>query len=131
MTNEVITAPLESTVAEVNAHIQDQLRGPDFVYLFYIVDDEDSRRLCGVMTLRDLHVADPQLPIAQIIAGAVVALIPGLPVFVLLVGIQALNGVLLPAILTFIPKLINDRRLVGDSPTVGSITSWRGQPRLS
>jgi NRAMP (natural resistance-associated macrophage protein)-like metal ion transporter len=49
-----------------------------------------------------------------LVAGALVALIPGLPVFALLVGIQALNGVLLPVILIFMLKLINDRRLVGE-----------------
>jgi Mn2+/Fe2+ NRAMP family transporter len=49
-----------------------------------------------------------------LVAGALVALIPGLPVFALLIAIQALNGMLLPIILIFILKLINDRRLVGD-----------------
>lgn len=46
--------------------------------------------------------------------GAVLALIPGLPVISLLVWIQVLNAVLLPLILWFILRLANDRRLVGD-----------------
>jgi Mn2+/Fe2+ NRAMP family transporter len=45
--------------------------------------------------------------------GAAVALIPGLPVFSLLVAIQALNGALLPIILIFMLRLINDQTLVG------------------
>lgn len=49
-----------------------------------------------------------------LVVGAAVALVPGLPVFALLIGIQALNGVLLPVILIFILRLINDRRLVGE-----------------
>jgi NRAMP (natural resistance-associated macrophage protein)-like metal ion transporter len=45
---------------------------------------------------------------ALVIIGAVAALIPGLPVFDLLFGVQVLNGVLLPIILLFILLLVND-----------------------
>jgi Mn2+/Fe2+ NRAMP family transporter len=51
---------------------------------------------------------------AFIIVGSVVALIPNIPIFPLLVGIQVLNGVLLPVILAFILILINRERLTGD-----------------
>lgn len=51
---------------------------------------------------------------ALIFGGAALALIPGLPVIKLLVGIQVLNGGLIPIILVFILLLINDRRLMGD-----------------
>jgi Mn2+/Fe2+ NRAMP family transporter len=49
-----------------------------------------------------------------IVFGAVIALIPGLPIFRLLVGIQVLNGVLLPIILVFILLLINNEQLTGE-----------------
>jgi Mn2+/Fe2+ NRAMP family transporter len=48
-----------------------------------------------------------------ILFGAGVALIPHVPVMQVLVGIQVLNGVLLPIILVFILRLINDARLMG------------------
>jgi Mn2+/Fe2+ NRAMP family transporter len=51
---------------------------------------------------------------AFIVVGAVVALIPNIPIFPLLVGIQVLNGVLLPIILAFILILINREKLTGD-----------------
>ena len=51
---------------------------------------------------------------AMIVVGVLLALIPGLPVIRLLVGVQVLNGVLLPIILVFILLLINDKRLTGD-----------------
>lgn len=76
MTNEVITAFQDQTVAEVIAHIHDQLAEPDFVYFVYIVDDATARRLCGVVTLRDLHVADAQLPIAQVMNRALLTAAP-------------------------------------------------------
>ena len=46
-----------------------------------------------------------------IVVGVVLALIPNIPVMQLLVGVQVLNGVLLPIILIFILLLINDRHL--------------------
>ena len=49
-----------------------------------------------------------------IIFGAAVALIPNVPVFQLLVGIQVLNGALLPVILIFILLLVNNENLMGD-----------------
>ena len=51
---------------------------------------------------------------AFIVLGAVAALIPGVPIFPLLVGIQVLNGGLLPIILVFILILINDEKLTGN-----------------
>ncbi|MGI8839134.1 MAG: Nramp family divalent metal transporter [Pyrinomonadaceae bacterium] len=51
---------------------------------------------------------------ALIVIGAGTALIPNVPVMQLLVGVQVLNGVLLPIILVFILLLINDKRLTGD-----------------
>jgi NRAMP (natural resistance-associated macrophage protein)-like metal ion transporter len=51
---------------------------------------------------------------ALIVIGTGLALIPNLPVIQLLVAVQVLNGILLPIILVFILKLINDKRLTGD-----------------
>ncbi len=51
---------------------------------------------------------------ALIVVGATLALIPNVPVMQLLVGVQVLNGILLPIILVFILLLINDKRLTGD-----------------
>ncbi len=51
---------------------------------------------------------------ALIVIGVALALIPSVPVMKLLVGVQVLNGILLPIILVFILILINDKRLTGD-----------------
>lgn len=48
---------------------------------------------------------------ALIVVGVVLALIPNIPVMKLLVGVQVLNGLLLPIILVFILLLINDKTL--------------------
>lgn len=52
--------------------------------------------------------------VGLVVVAALCALVPNLPLIPLLVGIQVLNGALLPIILLFMLLLINDRRLVGD-----------------
>ena len=48
-----------------------------------------------------------------IAVSTVVAIIPGVPVIGLLVGVQVVNGALLPVLLVFIWRLANDRELMG------------------
>lgn len=49
-----------------------------------------------------------------IVVGAAVALIPNVPLLSLLLGVQVLNGILLPVVLLYLVLLINDEDLVGD-----------------
>jgi Mn2+/Fe2+ NRAMP family transporter len=49
-----------------------------------------------------------------VLLGAVLALIPGLPLFRVLVGVYVLNGLLLPIELFAVLRLINDRELMGE-----------------
>jgi len=50
----------------------------------------------------------------SIVLGAAVALIPGLPLFTVMVLAQGINGILLPLILVFVLIIVNDRRIMGD-----------------
>jgi Mn2+/Fe2+ NRAMP family transporter len=50
---------------------------------------------------------------ALIVLGTVVAIIPGLPVIKFLIGVQVVNGFLLPVILFFVWRLSADRELMG------------------
>jgi Mn2+/Fe2+ NRAMP family transporter len=50
---------------------------------------------------------------ALVVIGAVVAMTPGVPVFRLLVGVQAVNGVLLPITLFFVWRLSANAELMG------------------
>ncbi len=45
--------------------------------------------------------------------GALIALIPGLPLIRLIIAAQVVNGVLLPILLVFILRLVNDRGIMG------------------
>src|SRR5664279_1271716 len=51
---------------------------------------------------------------ALIAIGTIVAIIPGIPVITLLVGVQVVNGVLLPITLFFVWRLAASRKLMGD-----------------
>jgi Mn2+/Fe2+ NRAMP family transporter len=46
--------------------------------------------------------------------GTIVAIIPGIPVIKLLVGVQVVNGVLLPVTLFFVWRLAANRKLMGE-----------------
>lgn len=50
---------------------------------------------------------------ALIVIGAAVVLLPNLPLFLVLLLSQDINGILLPVILIFILLLVNDRRIMG------------------
>jgi magnesium transporter len=46
------------TVAEAREKLREALKTPDFVFIVYIVDSEKSRRLRGLVSLRNLVTAD-------------------------------------------------------------------------
>ena len=65
---------------------------------------------------------------AMIVVATVVAVIPGIPVIDLLVGVQVVNGVLLPINLFFIWRLSRNRELMGEHRNRGVVTSSRRRP---
>lgn len=61
---------------------------------------------------------------ALIVIGAIVALIPGLPLFEIFVYVYLLNGILLPVLLILMLRLANNKRLMGkhiNSPVVNAL----------
>jgi NRAMP (natural resistance-associated macrophage protein)-like metal ion transporter len=58
---------------------------------------------------------------AMIAVATVVAVIPGIPVINLLVGVQVVNGVLLPINLFFIWRLSRSRKLMGEHRNKGAL----------
>lgn len=63
---------------------------------------------------------------ALIVIGAAVVLIPGLPLIGLILVSQYLNGILLPVILFFMLRLVNNPRIMGThtNPTWLNIVAW-------
>jgi NRAMP (natural resistance-associated macrophage protein)-like metal ion transporter len=52
-----------------------------------------------------------------IVLGAFVAMLPGLPLFAVLIAVQMLNGMLLPILLYFIVRLAGNREIMGEHAT--------------
>jgi Mn2+/Fe2+ NRAMP family transporter len=63
---------------------------------------------------------------ALIAVGAVVVLVPGLPLVGVILVSQNLNGILLPIILVFMLKLVNNPRIMGRhvNPTWLNLVAW-------
>ena len=66
MTNDVVCARASLTVAKARETLSEPLKKPDFVFFIYIVDKENSRRLRGVISLRDLITADDKQRLEEI-----------------------------------------------------------------
>lgn len=64
--------------------------------------------------------------LASIIIPAAIILIPQIPLIKIMVLSQDLNGILLPFILIFVMKLINDKRVMGEftNKPLGNIIAW-------
>jgi Mg/Co/Ni transporter MgtE len=76
MTNDIISVPARVTVQEARQILQNQLRGPDFVYFIYVVEDEETRRLRGMLTLRNLLIAEEERRIEELMNSYLVILHP-------------------------------------------------------
>jgi NRAMP (natural resistance-associated macrophage protein)-like metal ion transporter len=61
-----------------------------------------------------------------IVLGAIIALIPGLPIISILINLQVLDALLLPILLVFIVRLVNNRRLMGRNTNgrVYNLIAW-------
>ena len=66
MTNDVASLPANLTVAEARQEFRERFQNTDFVYLVYIVTDDESRQLIGVISLRDLFAADDEEKLEEI-----------------------------------------------------------------
>jgi Mn2+/Fe2+ NRAMP family transporter len=63
---------------------------------------------------------------ALIAIGALVVLVPGLPLIGLILASQYLNGILLPIILVFMLRLVNNPRIMGEhtNPAWLNVLAW-------
>ena len=129
MTNEVITVPGSLRVPEARTLLRARLAGPDFVYVVYVVDDDEHRRLLGVVTLRELLIADESATIAEVMNRFLVALHP-------LDSADDAAHRLLDARLAALPVISPEGRLLGAvtvdaAVAVAAPASWRHQaPRV-
>jgi CBS domain-containing protein len=66
MTTEFVTFPRNLTVGETILRLREMAETPNMIYYMYIVEEEGSWKLCGVISLRSLILADPTKTLADI-----------------------------------------------------------------
>src|SRR5882724_6588222 len=66
MTTEFVTLPRDLTVGEALARLREMAKTPNMIYYLYVVAAEDSWKLIGVIALRNLILADPSVPLEDV-----------------------------------------------------------------
>lgn len=66
MTTEFVTLPRELTVGEALARLREMAETPNMIYYLYVVEAENSWKLLGVIALRSLILADPSVPLEEV-----------------------------------------------------------------
>jgi CBS domain-containing protein len=59
MTTQFVTFPKNLTVAETISRLRESAETPNMIYYLYVVEEEDSWKLSGVISLRSLILSDP------------------------------------------------------------------------
>ena len=66
MTTEFVSLPRELTVGEALARLREMAETPNMIYYLYVVKEENSWKLCGVIALRSLILAEPSMPLENV-----------------------------------------------------------------
>ncbi|MBA2736597.1 MAG: magnesium transporter, partial [Pyrinomonadaceae bacterium] len=66
MTTEFIVFPKDLTVSQAIARLREMAETPNMIYYLYIVEKENSWKICGLITLRSLILADPTYSLAEV-----------------------------------------------------------------
>jgi magnesium transporter len=66
MTTEFVVFPKNLTVAQAIARLREMAETPNMIYYLYVVEEEDSWKLVGLISLRSLILADPTFTLVQV-----------------------------------------------------------------
>lgn len=66
MTTEFVTFPKHLTVGETIVRLREMAETPNMIYYLYVVEEEDSWKLAGLVTLRTLILVDPELKLEEV-----------------------------------------------------------------
>ncbi|MBP7376649.1 MAG: magnesium transporter [Pyrinomonadaceae bacterium] len=66
MTTEFIVFPMDLTVGETIARLREMAETPNMIYYLYVVDEEDSWKIRGVISLRSLILANPTFKLSEV-----------------------------------------------------------------
>ncbi len=66
MTTEFLVFPKDLTVGETIAGLRQMAETPNMIYYLYVVEEANSWKLCGLISLRSLILADPTFKLADV-----------------------------------------------------------------
>jgi CBS domain-containing protein len=66
MTTEFVTFPKNLTVSQAIARLREMAETPNMIYYLYIVEEEGSWKISGVISLRSLILADPTYSLSEV-----------------------------------------------------------------
>lgn len=66
MTTDYVLMPVGLTAAQATARLRALEWKPEFLHYLYVVDDEQREHLAGIVSLRDLILADPDAPLTAV-----------------------------------------------------------------
>jgi CBS domain-containing protein len=129
MTNDVVFATADLTVARAREQLRSRLKEPDFVFLICIVADDASHKLRGWISLRDLLTADDEKRLEEVMEQYLITLDPLSP---------ANEGAyrVIDSGLAALPVVSDEKQLLGLVTVDAAITqiapaNWRSQaPRI-
>src|ERR671918_352564 len=79
MTTEFVTLPRDLSSGDALARLRQMAETPNMIYYLYVVDQEGSWRLVGVIALRSLILADPSAPLEEVMRTDLQYAYPGEP----------------------------------------------------
>ncbi len=66
MTTEFVHVPKDLTVGETIVRLREMAETPNMIYYLYVVEQEDSWKLVGLISLRSLILADPRMKLSEV-----------------------------------------------------------------
>ena len=66
MTTEFVVFPRDMTVGETIRSLREMAETPNMIYYLYVVEEKDSWKICGLISLRSLILADPTKKLEEV-----------------------------------------------------------------
>lgn len=66
MTTEFVVFPRHLTVGETIRSLREMAETPNMIYYMYVVEEENSWKICGLISLRSLILADPNKKLEEV-----------------------------------------------------------------
>jgi len=98
MTTELVTFPRDMTAGEAISELREMARTPHMIYYIYITEEEGSRRLAGIITLRVLILSEKEEKLGDLMRTDFQSVSPSEPAEQVALKIAEYNLLALPVV---------------------------------